>query len=246
MTDLPRGIRNNNPGNIEVGAPWQGLVTGENVGSQSAEVQHAFQMERRNPRDPGRFAVFAHGRWGIRAIARVLITYQDRRRARDGSKIDTVCEIVQRWAPSHENDTSAYARHVRQRLGLDGDEVPGEVDIHDYDDARRLVKAIILHENGMQPYSAAEIDEGLRLAGIEPPKKPLSRSRTLAGQTAAAAGTAGAAALEVGQEMTEAAGQVSLLVEYGWVFQVVLVALVLSGIGFTVYARLSDRSAGLA
>ena len=226
MTDLPRGIRNHNPGNIERGDPWQGLAA-----DQSAD---------------DRFAVFESPRWGIRAIARVLITYQDRRRARDGSKIDTVREIIERWAPPHENDTSAYARHVRQRLGLGGEEIPGEIDVHDHTVMRPLVEAIILHENGMQPYDDATIDQGLRLAGVEMPQKPLSRSRTLAGQTAAATGTAAVAAQEIGQQATEAAGQISFLVEYGWVFQALFLMLIIGGIGLTVYARLDDRAAGKA
>ena len=214
---LPRGIRNHNPGNIERGAPWQGLAA-----DQSS--------------DP-RFAVFSDHKWGIRAIARVLITYQDKHGIR------TVRGILDRWAPSTENDTIAYIRHVAARLGV---KPSTTIDVYDYATMRPLVEAIIKHENGMQPYSPAEIDEGLRLAGIEPPQKPLSRSRTLAGQTAAATGTAGAAALEIGQQATDAASQVSFLVEYGWVFQTLFMALILGGIGLTVYARLNDRATGKA
>lgn len=217
MTDLPRGIRNHNPGNIERGAPWQGLAA-----DQSAD---------------DRFAVFESPRWGIRAIARVLITYQDKR------KIRTVRGILSRWAPTTENDTVAYVAHVSKRLDVGPSEL---IDVHDYAVMRPLVEAIILHENGMQPYDDATIDQGLRLAGIEPPKKPLSRSRTLAGQTAAASGTAGAAALEIGQQATDAASQVSFLVDYGWVFQTLFVLLIVGGIGLTVYARLNDRAAGKA
>lgn len=214
---LPRGIRNHNPGNIEKGAPWQGLAK-----DQSAD---------------DRFAVFAAPRWGIRAIARVLITYQDKH------KIRTVRGIFNRWAPPTENDTVSYTLHAAQRLGVSP---TAPINVHDYAIMHPLVAAIIKHENGVQPYSSAEIDEGLRLAGIEPPKKPLSKSRTLAGQTAAATGTAGAAALEIGQQATEAAGQISFLAEYGWAFQVIFVALILGGIGLTVYARMNDRATGKA
>src|SRR3546814_17442973 len=87
---IPRVIRLNNPGNIEHGAPWEGL-------------------DPRN-RDP-RFCGFVSPEYGIRAIVRVLITYYDKRRARDGSRIDTVREIVERWAPAGENNTEAYAKH---------------------------------------------------------------------------------------------------------------------------------------
>ncbi|MGL5156229.1 MAG: hypothetical protein ACRC9G_08020, partial [Aeromonas veronii] len=86
----PRGIRRNNPGNIEWGSPWQGLAKPEDY-----------------PAD--RFAAFISPVWGIRAIAITLITYQDKRKANDGSRIDSVREVVERWAPSFENNTQAYA-----------------------------------------------------------------------------------------------------------------------------------------
>ena len=69
---LPRGIRNHNPGNLEKGDPWQGLAD-----DQSA--------------DP-RFAVFEAPEWGIRAIARLLITYRDKH------GVNTVNGVVNRWA----------------------------------------------------------------------------------------------------------------------------------------------------
>ena len=52
----PRGIRNNNPGNLDKGAPWQGLVN--------------------NSSEP-RFCTFKDPVWGIRALAVTLITYHD-------------------------------------------------------------------------------------------------------------------------------------------------------------------------
>ncbi|HCQ3021998.1 TPA: hypothetical protein OHP99_004980, partial [Escherichia coli] len=64
----PRGIRNNNPGNLDKGSPWQGLAA--------------------NPDEP-RFCTFKDPVWGIRALAVTLITYHDKRRAKDGSSIDT-------------------------------------------------------------------------------------------------------------------------------------------------------------
>lgn len=169
----PRGIRNNNPGNIDrtkPRTPWQGRVPAEDL------------------TDP-RFEQFVHPKFGIRALCRVLITYQDKRRAPDGSKIDTVREIIERWAPPNENDTSAYVRQVRRTLGLDGPEYPGETDVHDYATMRELVLAIIRHENGVQPYSGAVIDEGLRLAGIVPKQpKPATRDPVNVGGAVALAG----------------------------------------------------------
>src|SRR5690625_833965 len=114
---LPRGIRLHNPGLIEKGDPWQGLAD-----DQSAD---------------SRFAVFDGPEWGIRAIARVLITYQDKH------GIENISGIVNRWAPPSENDSEAYARHVAQRLGVALHQV---IDVTEFETARHLVEAIIRHE----------------------------------------------------------------------------------------------------
>lgn len=152
-TRLPRGIRNYNPGNIDrvAGTRWQG--------------------QAKEQRD-SRFATFVDPVWGIRAIARVLITYQDKRRAKDGSRIDSVREIIERWAPAHENDTSAYAKHVATALGIGPDDE--SVDVYDYLTMRTLVLAIIRHENGPGPlpgglwYGEPMIADGLARAGVVP------------------------------------------------------------------------------
>ncbi|VXD04088.1 structural protein [Pseudomonas sp. 9Ag] len=147
----PRGIRNYNPGNLERnGTRWQGMAL-----DQAGDT---------------RFIVFSHPVWGIRAIARTLITYQDARRARDGSRIDSVREIIERWAPAHENNTGAYAKAVANSLGIGADDET--VDVYDYATAAALVKAIVRHENGLGPlpggnwYGDALVAEGLALAGI--------------------------------------------------------------------------------
>lgn len=173
---VPRGIRNYNPGNIErrPGVRWQGQAS-----DQSG--------------DP-RFVVFAAPRWGIRAIARILVTYQDARQAQDGSKIDTLREIIARWAPATENDTGAYVAHVAHLAGIGSDR---RIDVYDFKTMRALVEAIIVHENGENPYADAEIDAGLRLAGIAPPTRPLLHQPDVIATTSAAGATALATLLEV-------------------------------------------------
>lgn len=148
----PRGIRNNNPGNIEWGSPWQGLV--------SADAKT----------DP-RFAQFVEPAYGIRALAVVLLTYYDKRKARDGSKIDSIREIIERWAPPHENNVTAYAESVAKVLEVSPDSET--LNLHDYTTLRGIVEGIIRHENGPGPlnntntwYSDGTIDEGLRRAGV--------------------------------------------------------------------------------
>lgn len=202
------GIRNNNPGNIRKGDPWQGLD---------------------DPADDGSFCRFKSPTWGIRAIARLLIAYQDRHGLR------TVRAIISRWAPESENDTRAYIKHVADKLGVK----PGEqIDVHRHETMRPLVETIILHENGVQPYTDAQIDKGLVLAGIEPPQKSLQESRTVKGGQVASLGVAGTA-------LTEAAAQVSALAEYSEYFKWVFIALTVAGVALTIWARIDDRNKGL-
>ena len=147
MTKTPRGIRNHNPGNIEKGAGWRGLAE-----DQSGD---------------DRFAVFETPEYGIRALCRVVLTYHRHRRAADGSKIDTVQEIVDRWAPPVENDTDAYANQVRLALDVDKGQI---INPEDHDTLQALAAAIIRHENGQQPYSPATLRAGVDMALDNDPK----------------------------------------------------------------------------
>lgn len=130
---IPRGIRNNNPGNIRHGNDWKGL----------SEEQP----------DPA-FCTFVSPEYGLRAIVVILRNYERKYGLR------TVAGIINRWAPPNENDTVGYAEHVARRLGVSVDE---EIDVNDY--MTGLVKAIVLHENGVLPYSDEQIIEAIRLAG---------------------------------------------------------------------------------
>lgn len=183
---LPRGIRNNSPGNLEWGDPWQGLLP-------------------RSQATDSRFAQFKAPAWGIRALARTLITYFDKH------KVKTVRQAISRWAPPHENDTGAYSRVVAQAVGVDEN---APINFHDYSVLRPMVEAIIRHENGKGPlatpnswYDAATIDEGLRLAGVIKPSKSVltTPEGVAAGATVAGAGTA--AIVEIAQAITPAVQQ---------------------------------------
>jgi hypothetical protein len=138
----PRGVRNRNPGNlIKSQIRWAG---------QSASQP-----------DP-HFVVFDAPEWGIRALIRVLLTYTSKRKAADGSPIDTIAEIVARWAPPHENDTAAYTRFVSDYVGIASDK---PINVRNPEIMRPLVEAIIRFENGQQPYNS-EIDTAMELAGL--------------------------------------------------------------------------------
>lgn len=150
-----RGIRNNNPGNLRHGPKWQGLAKDQLDAS---------------------FATFETPAWGIRALAVTLSTYFDK------YGLDTVADIISRWAPESENNTRAYVAAVCQGMGVRYNE---RLDLHEYVHMMPLVEAIILHENGKQPYSRATIDEGLKRAGIIRKRNAAAEPVNLSAATAA-------------------------------------------------------------
>jgi hypothetical protein len=88
---LPRGIRNNNPGNLRYLDPknaWRGQIASD-----------------------GAFGIYDTPANGVRAIAKQLQKY-----TATGAR--TVTDYVSRWAPAHENPTDAYVEHVANSLGV--------------------------------------------------------------------------------------------------------------------------------
>lgn len=127
---MPRGIRNKNPGNIEDnGTAWRGRMGND-----------------------GRFIIFDTPENGIRAIARILNTYQSK------YGINTLHGIIHRWAPSHENNTEAYIQHAEKELKISRHTPIG------FQHLESLIKVIIKHENGVQPYSDKVIRNGIAAA----------------------------------------------------------------------------------
>ncbi|WP_115528063.1 MULTISPECIES: structural protein P5 [Xanthomonas] len=137
----PRGVRNNNPGNIDrTGVAWQG------------EDRTAAARARET-----RFAVFDTPEYGFRALVKTLLTYQRKHGLR------TVRGIINRWAPPVENDTGAYAHEVAKALGV---EVDQRINVEAPATAFQLAKAIARHENGGNFWGDAVIWDGVELAGI--------------------------------------------------------------------------------
>ena len=176
MAEKTLGVRLNNPGNIEWGANWEGLVPRP----QSRYYNKGTPAQQR-------FCEFKDAASGIRAIVRTLITYADKRVAADGSAIDTIAEVVARWAPPSENATDAYAAHVAKIVGVDPN---AKVNVKDYAIMKGLVVGIIAHENAGYAYPDEVVTEGLRRAGMVPAKSaapvPMNTA-TMAGSAAPAA-----------------------------------------------------------
>lgn len=143
----PRGVRNNNPGNIDYSPrnAWQGQL-GLEVGVPSP-----------------RFARFDTPENGIRALGKLLINYRgkDGMPGVGGPGIDTVRETITRWAPGNENNTEAYITAVARRLGVNAADV---IDVRKPATLSVMVSSIIAHECAGFAYPEAVLAEGLRRA----------------------------------------------------------------------------------
>lgn len=128
-----RGIRNNNPLNIRHNRNnrWQGVY----------EIQTDAEFVR-----------FATMQFGIRAGFIIIRNY-----IKQGHK--DVASIVSRWAPSSENNTEAYIRHVCEMSGLSPFQ---ELNFEDKDTMVALVDAMIRVECG-KPVDRNIIIQGYRM-----------------------------------------------------------------------------------
>ncbi|MFS7358977.1 hypothetical protein AB6896_08905 [Rahnella inusitata] len=129
-----RGLRNNNPGNIEASDanPWEGQTGSD-----------------------GRFAKFETPEHGIRALGKNLLSYQ-----RQG--INTVADVVNRWAPAADgNDTNSYISALCKNLGVGAND---QLDMTNPSTLAALCAGIVNHENGNQPYSEEQINTGVSAA----------------------------------------------------------------------------------
>ena len=105
--------------------------------------------------------------------------------------------LINRWAPPGENNTEAYVAAVASAAGVGPDD---EIDVDTAAVMTALVKGIIMHENGEQPYTDAQINEGIRLAGVSDAKPaPLVTQHTFQTQVAGGVAVAGAAVGQVSQ-----------------------------------------------
>ena len=119
----PRGLRNNNPLNIEKtrgGNPWQGEIV---------------------PSADSRFAQFKSMAYGYRAAFKLLNNYQR------NYGLDTIRKLISRWAPSNENYTDNYVKVVSERSGVPAD---GRITTTNRDVMVPIVSAMSYVENGIE------------------------------------------------------------------------------------------------
>lgn len=121
---FPGGILRNNPGNlIQTDDDWVGAT----------KLQ-----------DHKRFVRFLQPVYGIRALMKTLLTYQDKH------DLTTITKIINRWAPPVENNTKEYIKEVSIDSGFAPDAL---IDLHVAYNLVMLSKAIVMYENGNAPTS---------------------------------------------------------------------------------------------
>ena len=116
---MSRGLRNCNPGNIR-------------------QSRSKFKGEVRPSRDSA-FKQFESMAYGYRAMFVLLDTY----RTRYG--LNTIRQMISRWAPPTENFTEGYIRFVAERTGISAD---AQVDSRSERDMVPIVAAMSEIENG--------------------------------------------------------------------------------------------------
>lgn len=221
----PRGIRNDNPGNLREspgdGTQWVG--------------------ERASDDDP-QFEEFNSASDGIRALAITLRTYQRKHGC------DTVEKIIRRWAPpsgrdaqgrAYTQNTEGYIAAVCKAGGWKRSMV---IDVTTYAHAEPLAQAIIAHENGdprpfgrgARWYPQEVVDAGLAAAGVI---KPVSKSRTVQTQTAQGVAAAGAGAAV----LLDAARGAQGLVQPGTSIATALLVLIIGIAAWQVWRKIKAR-----
>jgi hypothetical protein len=119
---LPRGIRNNNPGNLRHGpSTWAG------------ELQ---------PGSDPMFVSFVTPAMGLRALMRLLLKYHQK------YDLDSVESVLNRFAPPHENATDHYISAVCNDLRVRRKD---KLKLEDKDTLIKLARAIARYENGPPP-----------------------------------------------------------------------------------------------
>jgi hypothetical protein len=130
---LPRGLRNCNPGNIRKNSI---VYAGEIVPSQDDEFKQFVTMA-----------------YGYRAMFVLLYTYQHR------YGLDSIAQMIARYAPENENNTAAYIDVVAERSGVPAN---GHITATNGDVMIPIVAAMARVELDGEP-KLHEVEEGWKL-----------------------------------------------------------------------------------
>lgn len=227
-----RGVRNNNPGNIRRvrGVTWQG---------QAADQTDA------------EFVTFQSVEYGVRALARTLLTYNK------AHGLHSVRGIINRWAPpkgdrngsapggEYRQNTAGYIDAVAKELGLalgTTINVDARLDVDSYRVMRPLVVAIIAHENAGHRYPDRVITEGLRLAGVtDAPARSLLKTGEVQGALMGASATALLGAAEAAKAFGEAREQLMPAASMSPLITALIILFSLAASGLVLWSRFAAR-----
>lgn len=145
----PRGIRNNNPGNLNFAR------------------QPGATMENKTSEKP-RFAQFQTPEEGLAALSLQLQRYGQR-------GINTVRAIISKFAPPEENNTARYIGDVARALKVGATD---RLDTSDPNVLNNLMGAIIHIENGRNPYSTEQLAAASSVRAAGAPDRPVSISQS--------------------------------------------------------------------
>lgn len=151
---LPRGMRNNNPGNLNyVGQAGASKESGNN----------------------GRFAVFKTMEEGSAALADQLYRY-----TKKGT--DTIQKIIEKYAPKNENNTKAYIEAVSKSLKMSPTDIVDFE--RNPQLMKKLMEAVIKMEVGAKHAKDAKIDEGINQSNFGRNVMGANNTRLGTGQSA--------------------------------------------------------------
>ena len=217
----PRGIRANNPTNVEYrpNTQWQGLDS---------------------PPSDGRFARFVKPEWGLRAT--IVIMRNKQRRG-----LLTLLQMITDFAPAEDNNHPAsYAGAVARTMGINPHD---RVDLNDKDKVIKMLRGMVRVECGPPPKGSANgdwLDDAVYEAAWSL-AKPLTQSRTTRGSVMAGGAAVAGAILEAATEVLPQAADAATIVTPLWpeVARWVLIVVVIAGAALALHARLQARKDGV-
>lgn len=132
---LPRGIRNNNPGNIILtNIPWEGKIpTSQNT--------------------DGEYEQFTNIIYGIRAMIKNLYSYRDR-------GLDTITRIVSTWAPDDAATVNNYIAFVSENTRVNPE---NRFPLDNMDAFYKLVASMAYFENGRPAVSPSQFEKAMAI-----------------------------------------------------------------------------------
>jgi len=129
---MARGLSNFNPGNIRIGGQ-------KFIGEKDKSTDKAFRQ----------FVTMA---FGYRAMFVLLRNY-----IKNGN--NTIVKIISKYAPSNENNTTAYINAVEKGSGINSNTI---IQINDLDSLTKIIMAMSMVENGVKAV-VADVLEGKKL-----------------------------------------------------------------------------------